>query len=76
MIPGLPPLSLTGGAGGNAGPSTATGLGGTVGSLFDASGWTVSTGSARSTGAGNNYALYALIAGGVLIAGLLLWKKH
>lgn len=70
-VPALPggagPLNLTGGAGGNAGPSTAKNGDG----IFDNSGWSVTFGdNSPVTPAGNltSYLPWAVAAVGVLIA--------
>lgn len=77
----MPIPSLTGGAGGDSGPSTSGG-GSVGGALFDNSGWNVTFGansgieSARSQAqAMQPYMQYALIGGAFLLAWKWL-KKH
>lgn len=65
-----PPLpSITGGAGGAAGPSTANLKGGA--SSFDSSNWTVATGASRASGFDSQL---LIIIGAIGIAGLVAWK--
>jgi hypothetical protein len=72
---GVPLPSLTGGAGGSAGPSTATQGGiGSITPAFDSSNWTVATGKAKATG-GTALPTWALIAGAA-VGAYLLWKKR
>lgn len=76
----VPLPSLTGGAGGSAGPATSTGID-TITPAFDASNWTVSTGSSKagatnaSGGAGSLANIPWLYVAGALLVGVLLWKK-
>ena len=76
----LPPLQLTGGAGGSAGPATSTGID-TITPAFDASNWTVSTGSSKASAtnasgsAGSLGNIPWLYIAGALAVGVLLWKK-
>lgn len=75
MIPGFPDLpSITGGAGGAAGPSAARGD-----SAFDSSGWNVnfSSGSIASNAGGlGAYAPYVLAAAAVVIAWRMTRRKR
>lgn len=72
-VPAIPggagPLNLSGGAGGNAGPSTAR----SGDAMFDNGGWTVTFGdnspATPATGLGG-YMPFVLMA----IGGLVLWK--
>lgn len=57
--------SLQGGAGGAAGPSTAS-----ANSGFDSSGWNVSFGSGSIATGGNDMVKWAMLA---VVAGGLLW---
>lgn len=66
----LPPLNLTGGAGGSAGQSGAQG--GYLSNPFATGEMAVSYGSSKaSTAAG----MSPWVLGGIALAGLLLWKK-
>lgn len=74
----LPIPSITGGAGGAAGPARADSSANTAQSIFDSSGWTVSTGSSKAA------AGLGASAGGIplmwiaaaLVVGYVLWKKR
>lgn len=64
----------------SAGPSSAGGSSGAstqAGSHYDGSGWTVSTGSSKATGAtmGMNWTTI-LMVGGVGLVALFILKKH
>lgn len=72
-IPALPPLALTGGAGGSAGPATAEQYLGGMAPVFDASGWTVATSGSKATGAGK---IPWLLIAGVALLGVLLWRNR
>ena len=71
----IPPLNLTGGAGGAAGPATATQGGiGSITPAFDSSRWTVSTGSSKAS-ATEGIPWYVL-AGIAAVGAFVLWKKR
>lgn len=70
----MPIPSMTGGAGGASGPATATNSGGGYGGIFDASGWTVSTGSSKASSTPFTLSMPLLI--GAALLGLYLWKKR
>ena len=75
-IPGMPSIplpSLTGGAGGAAGPSSSDQWVGGASPMFNSSGWTVATSGSKATGAAA-VQLAVWIAGAALV-GLILWKK-
>jgi len=64
--------NVTGGAGGAAGPSDAAShLNGKA--AFDDSNWTVSTGQSSASGPLGTQTL--LIAGGLALAALIVWKR-
>lgn len=69
--------TLTGGAGGAAGPSSSRNTGGGYGGMFDASGWTVSTGGSKSVGGTSGGAASipwtTLFIGAAVL--LVLWQK-
>lgn len=67
-LPPLPPLRLTGGAGGNAGPSEA---GGYLSNPFDTGDMAISYGGNASTAGG--LPLWALA--GAALVGLWLWTR-
>lgn len=75
-FPALKSASLSGGAGGNAGPSRSMlDMMGATSGMFDSSGWNVATGRSKASGtAGSVPWLYIAIGAGLL--GLLLWKKR
>lgn len=60
------PPSMTGGAGGNAGPSAANSSAG-----FDSSGWNVNFGSGGVNGANQQLLMYAALA----VGAYFLWQK-
>lgn len=64
-----------------AGPSRADGLASatnSLGSAFDGSGWTVSTGSSKANGAtmAKGLTFNPLVIGAVVLVGLYLLRKH
>ena len=71
---------MTGGAGGSAGPATGTAVD-TITPAFDASNWTVSTGSSKaaatnaSGSAGSLANIPWMYIGIAAVVGLVLWKK-
>lgn len=66
MIPSIPPgSSLQGGAGGAAGPATATSNSG-----FDSSGWNVNYGAGSIDSGSNKLLQYAMLAA----LGFVAWK--
>lgn len=73
-------MQLQGGAGGSAGPATGTAVD-TITPAFDASNWTVATGSAKagatnaSGQAGSLANVPWLYVGAALVVGLVLWKR-
>lgn len=72
-------LSLTGGAGGNAGPSSNGSSVAGITPAFDASNWTVSTGSSKATASnasgGGLKALPWTTIGIFALAGFVVWKR-
>lgn len=63
---GMPPMQLTGGAGGSAHSGSS------LSSVFNSSGWTVNTGSGSASGTPSSTS--PLMIGGLVVAGLIAWK--
>lgn len=63
---GMPPMQLTGGAGGSADSKNS------LSSVFNSSGWTVNTGSGSASGAPSS--MSPVMVGGLVVAGLIAWK--
>lgn len=72
-LPSLKDLKLTGGAGGNAGPATASGGVGSITPAFDNSNWQVATSGSKTTGGGSIPWLYLGLGAAALV---LVWKRR